>query len=144
MAYNPPLIYGPIAPESNPPINPQYYQPSVFNIAAITLGYPTTVTTTINHNYVIGQIVRLVISQLYGSFQLNEQEAYVLSIPAADQVILALDSSNANPFVANLSSGTTQPQIVAVGDVNSGTINSTGRLNNGIYIPGSFIDISPV
>jgi hypothetical protein len=144
MSYNPPLISGPIAPENNPPITPQYYQPSVFDIAAITLGYPTTVTTTVDHNYVVGQIVRLVISQLYGSFQLNEQQAYVLSIPAANQVILSLNSSNASPFATNPTSGSTQPQIVAIGDINSGTINDQGRSNTGTYIPGSFINISPL
>lgn len=144
MGYNPPLIFGPIAPESNPPINPQYYQPSVFDISALSLGESTTVTTTANHNYVIGQIVRLLIPMIYGSFQLNEQEGTVTSIPASNQVVININSTKANPFVPNTSSGTTQPQIVAVGDVNSGTINSTGRSNTGTYIPGSFIDISPL
>ena len=79
--YNPPLIYGPIAPENNPPINPQYYQPSVFNIAGITNGTTTLITTTVNHNYVIGQLTRLVVSQLYNSTEFNEQVAYVIGIP---------------------------------------------------------------
>ena len=144
MGYNPPLIVGPIAPESNPPINPQYYQPSVFNISAISLGPTTTVTTTVNHNYVVGQLVRLLISQLYGAFQLNEQSAYVISIPAANQVVLNLDSTKSNVFVANPSSGSTQPQIVAVGDVNTGQINANGPSQVTTYIPGSFIDISPL
>ena len=144
MGYNPPLIFGPIAPENNPPINPQYYVPSLLDISALTLGPTTLVTTTVTHNYVVGQLVRLLISQLYGSFQLNEQEAYVIAIPAPNQVILNLNSLNANPFVANPTSGTTQPQIVAVGDVNTGNINAQGRFNNGTFIPGSFIDISPL
>jgi hypothetical protein len=141
--YNPPLIFGPIPPESNPPINPQYYQPSVFDIAAISLGPSTTVTTTVNHNYVVGQRVRLLISIIYGSFQLNEQEAYVISIPASNQVVLNLNSTLSNPFVANPSSGTTQPQIVAVGDVNTGSINPSGPSQVTTFIPGSFINISP-
>jgi hypothetical protein len=67
MAYNPPLIFGPIAPQNNPPINPQFYQPSIFDIASITNGETTLVTTTVAQNYVIGQLVRLLIPQIYGA-----------------------------------------------------------------------------
>lgn len=144
MGYNPPLIFGPIAPESNPPINPQFYQPSQFDIASIVNGPTTLVTTTVDHNYVVGQLVRLLISQLYGSRQFNEQTANVILIPNPNQVVLAIDSASFDVFIPNPSSGSTQPQIVAVGDLNSGPINSQGRSNNGTFIPGSFIDISPL
>ena len=144
MAYNPPLIFGPIAPENNPPITPQYYQPSVFDIAAITNGTTTLVTTVVNNNYVVGQLVRLLVSQLYGARQFNEQTAYVININSSTQFTLGLDSSSFDVFVANPTSGTTQPQVVAVGDVNSGPINSHGRMVNGTFIPGSFINISPL
>jgi hypothetical protein len=146
-AYNPPLIFGPIAPENNPPIEPQFFQPSVFNIAALvqTAGAQTiTVTTTVNHNYVVGQSVRLVIPSIYGAQAYNEQPANVISIPAANQVILNIFNPNANAFTSNPTSGTTQPQILAVGDVNSGRINTTGRSNTGTFISGSFHNISPL
>lgn len=139
-----PFFSGPIAPERNPPINPQYYQPGVFFITAITLGATTTVTTSVNHNYVIGQLCRLLIPQSYGSYQLNEVTGNVISIPTANQVVLDINSTNADAFVASPAYGPTKPQIVAVGDVNTGTINATGRSANGTFIPGSFIDISPV
>jgi hypothetical protein len=141
---SPPLLFGPIAPESNPPINPQYYQPSVFTISDINLGSLTTITTSVNHNYVVGQNTRLLIPVPYGSTQLNEQEALVISIPAANQVVLALNSSNVSAFIASPFYGPTPPQIVAVGDQNSGQINGAGRSVQGTYIPGSFIDISPL
>lgn len=141
MGFTPPLIFGPIAPENNPPINPQYYLPSVFDISALVLGSSTTVTTSVNHNYVIGQLVRLLIPQSFGSFQINEQTGYVTSIPAANQVVVNINSTMANAFQIGVT--TTPAQIVAVGDINSGVINSQGRINNGIFIPGSFIDISP-
>jgi len=144
MSYNPPLIFGPISPENNPPINPQYYQPGVFNIAAISNGVNTLVTTTVNHNYVIGQDVRFVISQLYGERQLNGQTGNVISIPSPNQVVVSINSSFYDLFIANPTSGTTQPQIAAVGDINTGTINSTGRSGNGTYVPGAFINISPL
>ena len=135
-------MFGPLAPEANPPINPQFYQPSVFNISAITNGITTLVTTTVNHNYVIAQLVRLLIPEIYGGQQFSEQEAYVISIPNPNQVILLLDSTIFDTFTADPASGTTQPQIIAVGDVNTGVTN-TGRTGNGTFIPGSFIDISP-
>ena len=213
------VISYPIPAYSNLPINAQYYQPSQFNISAITLGLYTTVTTSVDHNYVVGQLVRLLVPVIYGSYQLNETEGYVLSIPAANQVVVSIDSSQANAFIAspytatitaitqaaqavvtaNNSflrgnsvqitgvSGMTQinglvgiiqvsgatsftlninssafsaytsggvatlfnvpqiyAQILAIGDVNTGTTNSSGRSNNGTYIPGSFIDISPL
>jgi len=135
---------GPIAPENNPPINPQYYQPSVFQITAISLGRSTTVTTSVDHNYVIGQNVRLIIPPTYGSFQLNESQGLVTSIPTANQVVINIDSSsNVNAFVSSPTYGPTKPQIAAIGDVNSGQINSSGPSNTITFIPGSFIDISP-
>ena len=144
MAYNPPLIFGPIAPENNPPINPQFYQPREFNIASITNGQTTLVTTTTSHDYVIGQLVRLVVPQIYGARQFNEQTAYIINIPSNTQFTLGLDSSSFDLFQANPTSGTTQPQVMPVGEINSGSINSQGRFVNGTFIPGSFINISPL
>jgi hypothetical protein len=83
------------------------------------------------------------ISQLYGERRLNEQTGIVLSIPNPNQVVVGINSVSFDVFVANPTSGTTQPQIVAVGDLNSGPINSTGRTNNQTFISGSFIDVSP-
>ena len=138
------FVIGPIAPESNPPITPQYYTPNRFNISAISTGQTTTVTTTVNNNYVVGQLVRLVIPSLYGAYDLNEQSGIVISVPAANQVVINIPSYNSATFLPNASSGETQPQILAIGDVNSGVVNSSGRTNTGTYIQGSFINISPV
>ena len=143
MSYTPPLIFGPIPAESNPPINPQFYQPSVFNIVNITLGQTTIVQTNVPHNYVIGQLIRLLVSTIYGSYQLNYQEGYVIAIPSNIEVTVTIDSTNSDPFLYIPLSGTTQPQIIAVGDINTGQINSSGRSNSVTFIPGSFIDISP-
>jgi len=133
---------GPIALGNNYPINAQYYSPQFFFISNITLGLTTTVTTTVSQDYVIGQNCRLIIPEANGCSQLNEKQGIVISIPASNQVVLNIDSSmNVDPFVT--STADTQPQILAIGDVNSGQIN-TGRTNNLTYIPGSFINISPL
>lgn len=136
-------IVGPIPPYSNVPINPQFFLPSQFFIANITLGVQTTVTTTINHNYVIAQSIRLIIPPTFGCRQLNEAQGLVLSIPAPNQVVVSINSSmNVDPFTP--SSATTKPQILAIGDISNGQINSNGRSQNITFIPGSFINISPV
>ncbi len=103
----------------------------------------TTLVATIgNHNFVLGQLVRILMPSIYNAPQFNEQEAYVISIPQPNEVTLLLDSSKFNTFIANFFSETTQPQILAVGDANTGVTN-TGRSGNGTFIPRSFIDISP-
>lgn len=132
-----PAISGPIPPYSNVNIAPQNYQPSQFFISGITLGPTTIVTTTINNNYVIGQEVRLLIPPTFGCRQLNGLTGFVLSLPAANQIELSINSSvNVDPFVS--SSAITQPQTVAVGSINTG---NTGLVSE-VTIPGAFINIS--
>lgn len=136
------VISFPIPPYANVPIQPEFYQPRRFVIEDIVLGVTTLVTTTENHDYVIGQECRLIIPPTYGCRQLNESTGFVINIPASDQVTLDLNSSqNVDPFIA--SSATTKAQILAMGDINLGQTNSQGRNNTGTFIPGSFINISP-
>jgi hypothetical protein len=135
------VVSFPTPPYQNPPINPQYYAPRFFFISDVLLGQTTIITTTVNLDYSIGQLCRLIIPPLFGCRQLNEQEGYVISLPSANQVELDIDSSqNVDLFIA--STATTQPQILAVGDVNTGALNSNGSITQ-TFIPGSFIDISP-
>lgn len=136
------VISYPIPAYSNVPIEPQFYKPRKFFISAITLGINTTITTTENVNYVIGQLIRLIIPPQFGCRQLNESQGYVLSIPSPNQIVVAINSSkNVDPF--KTSTVRTQPQVLAIGDINTGATNSQGRINNSTAIPGSFINISP-
>jgi len=136
------ITTGPIAPQNNPPINPQYYQPRGYEISGITLGSTTTVTTSTTHDFVVGQLIRILILPYYGSYQLNEKSGYVISIPASNQVTVTIDSTNTNAFIASPTYTASPPQIIPIGDINSGAINS-GRTNNQTYINGTFINISP-
>jgi hypothetical protein len=136
------VISPPIPPYSNVPINANFYNPSQFFISGVSLGTTTTVTTTENVNYVVGQLVRLIIPSTFGCRQLNEAQGYVLSIEAPNQIVLSINSSqNVDPFMS--STATTQPQVLPVGDVNTGATNNQGRSSNGTFIPGSFINVSP-
>lgn len=134
---------GPIPPENNPPITPQYYAPSQFTIANIALGASTLVTTSIDHNYVIGQQIRLHVPEFYGSYQLNNQIGYVTSIPTPNEVVVNINSQNANQYIASPVYGPTPPQIISIGDINSGGIRIIGTISASPAVPGSFINISP-
>jgi hypothetical protein len=208
---------GPVALFNNLPIEIQFYQPSQFTISNVTLGTTTIVTTSVNNNYVVGQLVRLLIPPGYGCTQLNELSGYVISLPGANQVEVSINSSKnvnafiSSPFVATITNitkaskavltvnnpvsggsvliqnvgGMTQlngnvyvvfaqntttitllvdstsfttytsggtatvfpingaiPQILAIGDVNSGQTNASGPSAVTTFIPGSFINIS--
>jgi hypothetical protein len=144
------VISFPIPAFQNVPIEPQFYQPSRFVIVDVALGQTTTVTTNINQNYVIGQEVRLLFPSKYGCGALNEKTGIVISIPTPNQVELNIYSVGVDPFIPSPIflpfESKTPPQIVAIGDINTGLISSTGRtLPFGIVptIPGSFENISP-
>lgn len=134
---------GPIALENNPPIKPEYYSPREKTITAINLGSTTVVTTLGNNEYVIGQLVRLIVPSFYGSFQLSGRSGYVIAKPASNQVVVNINSTDASPFISNPTYGPTTPQILPIGDVNTGVIN-TGPTGNQTFIDGSFINISPL
>ncbi len=138
---------GPIAPENNPTIEPQWFAPSAFPITAIALGPTTTVTVSdafgVACNYVVGQQVRFVIPPFYGTYQLDGKEGFVTSVPGTNQVVVSINTAqNYNAFVASPPYSTTVAQLLAIGDVNTGPIN-TSRTGNQTYVQGSFINISP-
>lgn len=146
MSINTVITY-PIPPYNNVPIQPQNFQPSQFVISALTLGLTTIVTTIVNNNYVIGQEIRLLIPNKNGSRGLNEQTGFVISKPQANQVEVNINSINIDPFIASPTflpnESRTPPQIVAIGDINTGPINANGNERTNTVLPGSFINISP-
>ena len=143
MAFPYPYV-GPIALYNNLPIEPQFYQPNRFVISSIALGQTTIVTATENLNFAISQLVRLLIPPSFGSYQLNEMEGYVLSLPTSNSVEISIDSlRNVDPFVIPPNT-TDSAQILPIGDISSGPINTNGRTGNITFIPGSFINISPL
>ena len=139
---------GPIAPEHNPPIEPQNFQPSRFVISAITFGVTTTFTVLpafgVNNNYVIGQLVRFLIPNAYGTIELNGQQGYVVAIPGTNQFTVNINTSQGyDIFIPSPVHGPTLPEVLAIGDINSGIISSTGPSIPTTTIPGAFINISP-
>ena len=136
---------GPNAPYNNPPIEPEYYQPSRFYISAISYGRTTLVTTATDQNYQVGQKVRFIIPSYWNPRNLNGREGYVTVITEDNQVIVNINTIGYTPFGLMGPPSPNKnnfPQIIALGDINSGFINAAGRVLNGTYIPGAFIDVS--
>lgn len=122
---------------------PWNYLPGVNFISAITTGTTTTITTTSNHNYVVGQEIAFRIPSVWGTTQLNSLPnsvtpgspvyGYVTSLTSNTVFVCSINSTgftafNSNPTVAQ-TVGLTPPQVVAVGDINSGgTAYSGGAL----------------
>lgn len=113
---------------------PYIYFPGQTFISAITVGTTTTIDTTSAHNFVVGQEVAFRIPRAWGTIELNSLPnvltpgapayGYVIAVTDYNTVVVNIDSSaytafNSNQTVANAPS-TSYPQIVAVGDVNTG------------------------
>lgn len=135
---------GPIAPERNPPINPQYYSPQLAVLSSITpiSTFYTQIVTEKDNEFVVGQFVRFVIANFDGMQPLNGLQGIITSITNSTTFYVNIDTTQFGTF--NSSGNPTQQSfVIPIGDVNSGAINSSGRINNLLYPEGAFINVSP-
>jgi hypothetical protein len=159
---------------------PDLYFPGDIFISSITLGATTTIETTTQHNYVVGQEVAFRIPSIpgagsppvWGTTQLNSLPnvkipgspiyAYVIQVIDMTTFVVNINSTSYTAFNVNLPFasyvGEKWPQVVAVGDVNTGGVQisagsplypspqySYGSLNsnstiNGPAIQGAFVN----
>jgi hypothetical protein len=131
---------------------PYLYFPGVSLIAFLTTGATTTISTTANHNLVVGSQVAFRVPEAWGTIELNTptslgQPVYgvVTAVNSAVQVVVNVDSSamtafDSNPTFAAALAGLTAPQMVAVGDRNTGEVTNAFLpiTTNGPTIGGSF------
>lgn len=132
---------------------PYLYFPGTTNISNITLGTTTTVDTTDAHNFVVGQEVAFRIPQQWGTIELNSLPnilipgspvyGYVIAVTDYNTVVVNIDSSAMTAFNSNIDPlivpGLSYPQIVAVGDVNTGGVPiSAGSF---LYPPPQYMPI---
>lgn len=115
---------------------PVLYSPGVSFIDAITTGTTTTVTTTAPHNFVVGQEIAFRIPTAWGTTQLNSLPnntipgspiyGYVTSVTSSTVFVCSINSTGFTAFNSNQPfasyAGQNFPQVVAVGDVNTGGI----------------------
>lgn len=115
---------------------PDIYFPGVSVISGITPGSTTTINTAKAHNLVVGQEVAFRIPSQWGTVELNSLPntltpgspvyGYVVAVTDYNTVVVDINSSaytayTNNPTVASVP-GLSYPQIVAVGDVNTGGV----------------------
>lgn len=139
---------------------PYLYFPGTSIISAITTGTTTTIDTTSAHNFRVGQEVAFRIPSQWGTTQLNSLPnsntpgspiyGYVVAVTDYNTVVVNIDSSSYTAFNSNQSAtvlGYSWPQIVAVGDVNTGgqLISSGSPLYPPpIYMPIGTTEVSTI
>jgi len=138
---------------------PDLYIPELCYITSITKAAKAVITTSFNHNFVVGQQVGFTVPSAWGMTQMDSsvyvqssngipQQAYVTAVTAST-ITVNIDSTAfttfAYPTSATAGLGLTFPQVYAIGDQNTGySLNSSGQVpylgvTNGIIgIPGSF------
>lgn len=115
---------------------PFLYLPEDNIISAITTGSTTTIQTTMYHNFETGQEVAFRIPTLWGTTQLNSLPnavipgspiyGYVQSITDNWTFVVNINSSSFTAFTDNFTMtastlpGLSYPQVLSVGDVNTG------------------------
>jgi hypothetical protein len=116
-------------------LNPFLFAPGVSFISALTLSSTTTVVTTTPHNLSVGSQVAFRIPSAYGTVELNSLPnnaipgspiyGYVTSVTDAETVVVNINSTGYTAFTNNVAvssvPGMQFPQMVAVGDNNSGS-----------------------
>jgi len=151
---------------------PYLYFPGTTVISAITTGTTTTIDTTDAHNFVVGQEVAFRIPSAWGTVELNTLPntltpgapvyGYVIAVTDFNTFVVNIDSTAMTAFTTNVAvanvPGLSFPQVVAVGDVNTGGVQissgsalypppyyspiGTTRVNtiNGPAIQGAFVN----
>lgn len=131
---------------------PFLYAPGVAFIEAITTGTTTTIATTAPHNFVVGQEVAFRVPATWGTVQLNSIPnagsnipgspvyGYVISVTDSLTFIVNINSTGytaytSNQTVAAVKAGLSFPQVLAVGDVNTGGVQISS--GSALYPPPS-------
>jgi hypothetical protein len=118
----------------------QVYTPYICDIASVSQGQTTVITTDIPHTFVIGNQVAFSIPQEWGIRQLNNLKGYVISI-TTDTLTVTIDSSQFDPFVVPSPPDFVvidPAQVIPVGDANSG-YSAPGAVQPQYQsIPGAF------
>jgi hypothetical protein len=96
------------------------YQPAMRVIDSITKSDPVTITTTINHQYISGLIVRIDIPYALGMQQLNQQTG-TINVTGPTTFTMPIDTTNYDSFVLPnaFPPGYQDAQVVPIGEINS-------------------------
>jgi len=132
---------------------PYLYFPGETVISAITTGTTTTIDTASAHNYVVGQEVAFRIPSQWGTVELNTLPnvltpgapvyGYVIAVTDFNTFVVNIDSSAYTAFTTAIAvsavPGLSFPQVVAVGDVNTGGVQISS--GSQLYPPPYTVEI---
>lgn len=74
------------------------FQPAVRLVDDVTKADPALITTSFDHDYIIGTTVRFYIPDTYGMYQLNHLVGEILTIPTTDTFTVSIDTRDFNTF----------------------------------------------
>ena len=120
------------------------YIPFTCNITGVANGVTTVVTTAVDHGFVVGNTVQFSIPKQWGIVQLDQLKGFVSEI-TSDTLTVLIDSSAFNAFVTPvvvLPVVIDQPQVIPIGDMNTGNINAAITPAS-LQIPGTFRNTYP-
>lgn len=97
---------------------PQLIEPRSRAIVDLTLGASTTVKTSVDHGYAVGQYITLIVPSEFGSSEISGQSGRISAISSANEFVVEIDSSAASAFAYPASGSVpfTFPQAVVAGD----------------------------
>jgi len=96
------------------------YQPAMRVISAITNADPAAVTTTFDHDYLSGTIVRFVIPIGYGMYQLDDLYARI-NVTGTDTFTVAINTNSFDTFTIPVTfpQSYQHAQVIPIGEINS-------------------------
>lgn len=101
------------------PIPFPVYQPAMRLLVAVTNGFPAVVTTSPDHQYSTGTIVRLHVYPANGMVQANNQTG-TITVTGANTFTINIDTTHYDTFVVPVlpTANNTQACVVPIGEVN--------------------------
>jgi hypothetical protein len=93
------------------------FQPAMRLVSAITNAFPAAVTTTFDHDYITGTIVRLYVPQSYGMHQANKLHGSI-EVTGSTTFTIDIDTRLFQPFAVPMGSIQETSMSVPIGEVN--------------------------
>lgn len=92
------------------------FQPAMRIIQSITKANPAVITTTFDHDYITGEIVRLGIPSGFGMVQ-ADQKTGTITVTSSTTFSIDIDTTSYDAFVDP--GGDQCAQVIPIGEVNS-------------------------
>jgi hypothetical protein len=104
------------------------YYPQFRYIGAMTAANPCVITTTVDHGFTAGQLVRLVVPTGWGMTQANEQQVTITAV-THNTLTVNLDTSSftafAYPTSAVAAAGVSFPMVAPIGEASTSPYQNT-------------------